>query len=313
MEINKTETKDFVEFFSVIKQNYRLILIFISCSCLAVAIGTYSIPRQYTSSTIIYPTFSNSLEDVIRNPQFGSDVEADRLLQLLESRSIRDSIVRKFDLVKYYDIDKSDRDWQFQLTKKFQKDITFTKTALMSLVISARSRDPEMSAQVVNEIILLLSKIREKLFKRNVYIALASFKKEFEALKSGLDSMSGVLNRMTRTRKDVQQYLQTEKYVSLIFDKKQLADDDAGKALQLSVNQYNVKLSWFYDVQNSLKYAALMSQRPLPSVYVIESAEPSYNKSYPNYSINLLIAFSGSSVFISFLLFLIQKIRNILA
>jgi len=313
MEINKTETKDFVEFFSVIKQNYRLILIFISCSCLAVAIGTYFIPRQYTSSAIIYPTFSNSLEDVIRNPQFGSDVEADRLLQLLESRSIRDSIVRKFDLVKYYDIDKSDRDWQFQLTKKFQKDITFTKTALMSLVISARSRDPEMSAQVVNEIILLLSKIREKLFKRNVYIALASFKKEFEALKSGLDSMSGVLNRMTRTRKDVQQYLQTEKYVSLIFDKKQMADDDAGKALQLAVNQYNVKLSWLYDVQNSLKYAALMSQRPLPSVYVIESAEPSYNKSYPNYSINLLIAFSGSSVFISFLLFLIQKIRNILA
>ena len=313
MEINKTESKEWVEFLSVIMVNYRLILVFITCSCLAAAIITFFIPKEYTSSAVIFPTDSNSLDDVIRNPQFGYDIEADRLIQLLDSRMIRDSIVRKFNLVKYYDIDKSDRDWQFQLTKKFQKDITFTKTALMSLVISARSRDPEMSAQVVNEIILLLSKIREKLFKRNVYIALASFKKEFEALKSGLDSMSGVLNRMTRTRKDVQQYLQTEKYVSLIFDKKQMADDDAGKALQLAVNQYNVKLSWFYDVQNSLKYAALMSQRPLPSVYVIESAEPSYNKSYPNYSINLLIAFSGSSVSISFLLFLIQKIRNILA
>jgi len=313
METHQPEKKEWSEYISIIRYNYRLIAGFIFCSCLAAAIVTYFIPKEYTSGAIVFPTETNSLEDVIRNPQFGYDVEADRLIQLLDSRLIRDSIVSKFNLLEYYKIDKSDADWYDQLRKKFGKDINFTKTIYMSVIISARSRDPEMSAMMVNEIISLIGKIREKLLKSNVYKAVSALQLEYNILKSDMDSLSGILNDMTRTRKDIQQYLQTEKYVSLIFDKKQMADDAAGKALQLVVNQYNIKLTWFYDVQNKLKNAVLTSQRPLPSVYVIESAVPSYKKSYPKYSINLLIAFTGSFIFISFLLFIMQKIRNLKA
>jgi capsular polysaccharide biosynthesis protein len=310
MKTNNTETTEGTEFLSVIMANYRVILIFITCSCLAAAIITFFTPKEYISSAVIFPTESNSLDDVIRNPQFGYDVEADRLIQLLDSRMIRDSIIRKFNLIKYYDIDKSDNDWDYQLTQKFHKDITFTKTVFMSVIISARSRFPEMSAEIVNEIVSRIGKVREKLLKSNVYFALSSMQKEYNSLKSDLDSLSGVLDRLTRNRSDIKQYVQTEKYVSLIFDKKQMANDEAGKALQLVVNQYNIKLSWFYDVQNRLKNAVLMSQRPLPSVYIIDSGKPSYKKVYPKYSVNLLIAFIASSIFISFFFFFIQKFRN---
>jgi capsular polysaccharide biosynthesis protein len=310
MENNKTEAKEGVEFLSVLMSNYKPIFAFVACTCIAAAIITFFIPKEYTSSAVIFPTDSNSLDDVIRNPQFGYDVEADRLIQLLDSRMIRDSIVRKFDLVKYYDIDKSNAAWDYQLTQKFKKDITFTKTVFMSVIISARSRDPEMSAKMVNEIITLISKVREKLLKSNVYFAISSMQREYNSLKSDLDSLSRVLDGLTSNRNDVRQYVQTEKYISLIFDKKQMGDDEAGKSLQLVVNQYNVKLSWFYDIQNKLKNAVLMSQRPFPLVYVIDAAKPSYKKSYPKYSINLLVAFTGSLIFISFLFFFLHKIRN---
>jgi capsular polysaccharide biosynthesis protein len=310
MATNKSESKEWTEFLSVIMVNYRLILGFIACACIAATIITFFIPKQYTSSAVIFPTESNSLDDAIRNPQFGYDVEADRLIQLLESRMIRDSIVKKFNLVQYYDLDKSENDWDYKLMKKFQRDISFKKTEFMSVIISARSRDPQMSAKIVNEIISLIGKIRETLLKSNVYLALSSLQKESNSLKSDLDSLSGVVDGMTRNRNDIKQYLQTERYISLIFDKKQMADDEAGKALQLIVNQYNVRLSWFYDVQTRLKNAVLMSHRPLPSVYIIESAVPSFKKSYPRFSVNLVIAFIGSSIFISFFLFFIKKIKN---
>lgn len=310
MEYEKPEPKEWDEFLSVILKNYRLIILFVFTACLATAVLTFFIPKEYTSTSIIFPTESNSLDDVIRNPQFGYDVEADRLVQLLESRMIRDSIVKKFDLVKYYDLDKSDEDWDYKLLKRYQRDVNFKKTEFMSVLISVRSRYPEMSAKMANEIISLIGKIREKLLKSNVYLAISALQKESVSLKSELDSLGGVVEGMTRNRKDIRQYVQTERNVSLIFDKNQMANDEGGKALQLVVNQYNVRLSWYYDVQNRLKNAVLMSNRPLPSVYIIESAVPSFKKSFPKYSINLLIAFTGSLVFITFFLFFLQKIRT---
>jgi capsular polysaccharide biosynthesis protein len=311
MEIRKPETKEWVEFLTVIQANFRLVVIFVACSCITAAIITFFIPKEYTSSAIVFPTESNSLEDVIRNPQFGYDVEADRLIQLLESRMIRDSIVRKFDLVKYYRLDTTSRDWSYRLSRRFRKDFTFTKTEFMSVVISARTKDPELSAKIANEIVRLIGPVREKLLKTNVYVALSSLQSEYNALASDLDSLSRVVDKLTRGRRDIKQYLQTDRSVALIFDKQQMSDDEAGKALQLVVNQYNVRLTWFYDVQNKLKNTVLVSQRPLPSVYVVESAVPSYKKSYPKYSINLLVAFAGNLIFITFLLFFIQKVKNI--
>jgi uncharacterized protein involved in exopolysaccharide biosynthesis len=311
MEIKKPETKEWVEFLSVVEANYRLVLIFVACSCLAAAVVTFFIPKQYTSSAVVFPTESNSLEDVIRNPQFGYDVEADRLIQLLQSRMVRDSIVRKFGLVQYYQMDTTAQDWDYKLARKFRRDITFTKTEFMSVIISARTKDPELSAKIANEIIRLIGTVREKLLKSNVFVALASLQKEYDALTSDLDSLSRVVDKLTRGRRDIRQYLQTENSVALIFDKQQMSDDEAGKALQLVVNQYNVRLTWFYDVQNKLKNTVLVSQRPLPSVYVVESAVPSYKKSFPKYSINLMIAFAGSLIFITLLLFFMHKIRNV--
>jgi len=311
MDLLEKEKQESMDFIRVILKNWRLILIFVCVTCVTAFLVTLFIPKEYTSTAVVFPTETNAIEDVIRNPQFGYDVEADRLIQVLQSRSIRDSIIKIFNLTDYYHIDRTDPDWYDRLQKKYEQDITCTKTVFMSVVISVRTRSPEMSANIANKIISLVNIIREKLLKQNLFMALHALQKEYFTIKSDLDSLTNVVNDMTQTKSGMKQFIQNDRYISLIFDKTQFNDPETAKAFQLVISMYNLKLGWFYDTQSKLKNAELMSQRPLPSIYIIESAIPSYKKSYPRYSINLLLAFIGSFIFISFTLYFYHKIQFI--
>jgi uncharacterized protein involved in exopolysaccharide biosynthesis len=313
MDILDKEKTESLEFFRIIIKNFRMILLFILFSCIVTLIVTFLIPKEYTSTAVVFATNSNSLDDVLRNPEFGYDVEADRLIQLLQSRNIRDSIINKYNLINYYEMDTSNADWYYWLEKKIEKDITFTKTVFMSVIISVRTRNPEMSASIANDIITLVNSSREHLLKQNLNVALNALEREYSIVKNDLDSLAGVVNEMTKNRKDVNQYMQTDRYISMIFDKNQMSDDGAAKALQVVINQYNVELSWFFDIQNKLKSANMMKQRPLPTIYVIESAKPSFKKSYPSMSTNLILSFIGSFLFISCGLYLFRKIRDLIS
>lgn len=311
MDLLEKEKKESLDFIRVIIKNFRLILAVVVVTCVISAIITFFIPKEYISTAVVFPTETNAIEDVIRNPQFGYDVEADRLIQVLQSRSIRDSIIKRFDLETYYHIDRTNPDWYYRLQRKYEQDITCTKTIFMSVVISVRNKDPEMAANIANRIISLVNIIREKLLKQNLFLALHSLQSEYFSIKNELDSLNNVVNDLTRNKNGMKQFIQNDRYISLIYDKSQLNDAETSKALQLVINLYNLKLGWFYDIQSKLKNATLMTQRPLPSIYIIESAIPSYKKSYPRYSINLLLAFVGSFIFISFSLYFYYKIQYI--
>jgi uncharacterized protein involved in exopolysaccharide biosynthesis len=310
MELFDKERKENLEFFTVVVKNIRIILLFVCFSTLLTLVITLFIPKQYTSFALVFPTESNSIEEVVRNPQFGYDVEADRLIQILKSWEIMDSIAKKFDLIRYYRIDKTDPDWYDVLQKKYEEDITINRTIYMSVRISATTKSPEMSAAIVNTMVSLVNKTREKLLKQNTYIAIRSLEDEYFSLKKDLDSLSTVIGELSKNRPGFKQFVQTDRYIYMVRDNDQLDQYDDGRGLQLFVSQYNLKLGWFFDVQNKLKNSRLMSRRPLPEIYVLQKAIPSYKKTSPVMILNLVLALLGSFVFISFFLFIFYKIRS---
>jgi uncharacterized protein involved in exopolysaccharide biosynthesis len=291
--------------------NRKLVASFVIFATIATLIVSLFIPKEYTSSATVFATETNSLDDAIRNPQFGYDVEADRLIQMLNSRGIRDSIIQKFALIEYYKADTTVPDWYYRLCRKYSKDITCAKTVYMSVVISARTKNPRMSAEIVNTIIGEVNRSRERLLKQNVYQAIASLEQEYLVLKRDLDSLNRMITGVARDQNEVTQFMHSEKYLSLIMDKSKLEHYETSRAMQLLVNHYNMRLSLFYDTEVKLKYARLAVLRPLPSVYVVEKAYPSYRKTYPTLSINVLIAFGGSLFFIIILLYLADRVRMI--
>lgn len=188
--LNPEEQK--VEFQQVIKfLNKNRTTLFLVCfiSVIFSVIVTFFVPKEYSSSAIIFPPAAVLLETSIENPNFGYDVEADRLLQIANSSEVRDSVIKKFDLLSYYKINTATKDWLSKLNKNYHQDITFSKTQFMSVVISAQTKDPEMCTGIVNYLIEAVDAFREKVYKQNIRLALIKTKAEFIFEKKLTDSL----------------------------------------------------------------------------------------------------------------------------
>ena len=172
MDLFTDEKFDTIRFLRFLFQKKWHILGTTLATALLALLVTFFIPAKYYSYGTIFPTASNSMDDVLQNPQFGYEVHADRLMQVLESEVLRDSIIGMFDLVNYYEVDTNKLDWKYDLDKKFVTDITFFRSKYMSIVIKARMKNPKLAADIVNAIIEMVDGLREKIFKDNATEAL---------------------------------------------------------------------------------------------------------------------------------------------
>ena len=83
---------------------------------------------------------------------FGEDEEAERMLQILHSNQIKDHVVRKFDLMKHYEIDINKPFPYTKLENKYKGNIKVQTNEFMSIEIDVLDTDPQMAADIANEI-----------------------------------------------------------------------------------------------------------------------------------------------------------------
>src|ERR1043166_7694963 len=136
-----TQSSDFRRLLKFITVNSRLFLVSCGVAFFLAEIITVFTPREYRSHSVVYAPSSPSVEHSIDFPNFGYDVEADRLIQIFESSEIRDSVVARFGLIAYYKIDTSDADWLDRLTRKYYRDIKFERTNSMAVLMTARAQN----------------------------------------------------------------------------------------------------------------------------------------------------------------------------
>ena len=134
----------------------------------------------YESQTVLLPAATTSPEKTLADQQFGVDFHAERLIQILQSDAIRDSVVEKFDLIAHYGIDTGEEDWQYQLWRQYQDKIHFEKTIYAAIVIRVRDEDPELAAQIANEIARLLEVVRKDIFRTNTQAALEVLREDYQ-------------------------------------------------------------------------------------------------------------------------------------
>jgi len=205
-------------------------------SMILAAVLTLFIPKEYLSYGTIFPTSANSLDITLDNPSFGYDVEADRLIQVLESNEMQEIVIKKYDLISYYELDTNEADWRDDLRKEYFKDITFSRTIAMSVVISARTKSPQLSADIVNTIIDNINPLREKIIKKNFEMAYVTFQKEYFDKKKEIDTLTIKIAQMRDSIRDPRMILLMNQQNNLsVLDNKEVENSTE---LEVVINEY---------------------------------------------------------------------------
>jgi capsular polysaccharide biosynthesis protein len=282
-------------------RNAKILLGFSLAAALAAGSLTFFLKPQYYSYAIVFPPSGNSMEHTIENPNFGYDIEADRLLQILQPTELRDSISRKFNLVSYYGLDTTETDWRDALNDKIKKNIKFERTRYMSIEISASTTEPLIAAGIVNYILSTVDNIRNRIYKINIVSTTSILKEEFSRQKSRSDSLLFLISQKEKTGKGFILNQDKEGKYNILIDKPE--DILLGQLM----NQYIYEQNRTNEIYTKYEKARTQLNRPIPGIYVIDKAAPSYKKTSPSFTGNAGTAFFGTLFICIIMLYLKEE------
>lgn len=233
---------------------------------------SFILPKKYLSTAIIYPVNTYSKDQIVTNPQFGYEIEAEQLMQLLESKSMRDRTIEEFDLYSYYELDKNDLRSKAKIDLLYINDISFFRSKYLSIVINVTTKSPELSAKIANFQVKEIDTYRASIFEANRVAEL----KVAEELLNDTKSEMLALQDSIYTIKGGDEKLLFNFIENLNNDNYNAEDFVDAPALEPLINRYIFMNSEYKALNaNFIKLKAAMEKK-LPSVYVVDSAQPNY-------------------------------------
>lgn len=146
----------------------------------ALAYGVVSrVDKLYESHTILYPSNSNSRDKQLEEFSYGYEIQSERLVQLLNSQHVMDSLIFRFDLANTYDVDMSRKDGFDHLMAKTRQRFQFHKTRFSSVIISVQDENPDRAAKMANEAARLVNVVQSVIMKENAITALEAAEREY--------------------------------------------------------------------------------------------------------------------------------------
>jgi len=167
-------TNEFTDSFKVaiflFKWRKTLIILGIAAAILSALFSSpLFITPLYKSTVVMFPASSNSISKSLLNEnadakqdilEFGADEQTQQMLQILNSSRIRDKVISRFNLAVHYGIQEGTRSYQTRLYKRFRSNITFKLTEYLAVKITVLDKDPQMAADIANEIAVLLDSVK---------------------------------------------------------------------------------------------------------------------------------------------------------
>lgn len=211
----------FLWFLKIIWNNWRTFAI-VGIAAIALASvfsGPTFIKPKFLSKATVYPVNLNS---------YSQESRTDQLLQLLESNSIRDSLITRFDLANAYEMDTTKDGGYFALYNEFKERVEISKTRYESVMIEILDEDPKVARDMVLEMLeqvnLLARRLQREKSREVERMALKAMHNE----RHKLDSIEARLNVLRQGNGllayEVQAKEVTKGYVKL------LGTPSAGKA-----------------------------------------------------------------------------------
>lgn len=144
------------------------------------------IDPKYKAVVVMYPTktysISKSLLGEKYSPdilQFGEEVQAEQLIQIINSDAVKNAVIAKYDLVNHYDIDPSSPKMRSQLLNTYNDNINVQRTMLMSVKVEVLDKEPAIAAGIANDIAALVDSAWNGITRERAIMAMEIIEGEY--------------------------------------------------------------------------------------------------------------------------------------
>ncbi len=261
------------------------------------------ITPKFESKVVMFPTSTNSISKALiaenYGPkkdimEFGEEEQAEQLLQVLHSSLIRDKIVKKFNLFEHYKIGSDSKFRQTRLIQEYSSNIKFSRTKYMAVEISVRDKDPQMAADIANEIAALLDSVMNDMQKERAVQAFRIVEQTYNNLQNRINKMEDSLAWLRG--KGVFDYeSQSERLIETLSKEVALGNTRGIKALQQQLDTLAKYGGAYVSLRDALEYekkqlvdiklkyeeAKIDAQEFLPHKFIVDRAYKAEKKSFP--------------------------------
>jgi len=271
-----------------------------------------TITPMFQASVIMFPASSASIskELLVQNYSgrqnvhgFGEEEQAEQLLQVLNSEPVRTRIVESYNLMEHYEIDPDGKYPNTELFEQYSSNINFRLTEFMSVEVAVMDKDPDIAADIANDISDLVDTVYNDMKKERAEEALRLVEREFREaegnlvlLRDSLDRLSNQLSRKVNTGGDA-----TNNLIKAISE---------NGALYISMmNLVRNEAQIVAGLSLRFKEARLEAKQNLPYKFVVERAFPPEKKSYPKKSLIVIVSTFASLLMALIVLIVIDNIK----
>lgn len=305
-----------------------LLIITMAAAVLSIVVSLLLTP-YFKATATVFPTSSNSVDfqGTARNSvvEFGDEADAERLLQILISPEIRDSLTFKFDLYEHYDIDSAESQARFKFQKAYEGNIQFNRTRYNSITIDVYDKDPFYAADMANDIVRLVDTVMNRMIRERSKAPMWAIQSEVALIKTEMGdysdrikslSDSGVVGIDARANLN-SDYLEAKRSGDLKLAEEILKEKTASKKYGADFDLYS-NLSEFF----SLRYSNILDVNDQAHQYAHTNiqqtirhsmAEVPDKKAKPKRAIIVLFSTVSALLFGIFALLGIERIKELKA
>lgn len=222
------ERLSFQRFFDTVTRHWKLFAM--------VAVAAVVISAVFSSSTFIKPRYRSSATAFPVNlPKYSIESSSDQLLQLLESNSIRDSLIRIHHLAEHYEIDMTAAPGRFYINAEYNDHVSISKTRYESVQIEIEDEDPAIAQAMVLDLLDQGDQLARRLQRGKSEEVLRINKREMDIARHKLDSVEARLDTLRHSTGLLNYQAQTEEvtrgYMRLLSSGNSAGKEEAKKLL----------------------------------------------------------------------------------
>ncbi len=197
---------DFTSIIRIIRENFKVFLVVaIAAAALSVIFsGPNFIKPRFKSVAVVYPVNIHTYSD---------ESETEQMLQMFESNSVRDTIIKKFNLYQRYGIEPGQPSSKHYLHLEYNDRFVSSKTKYESILLEVFDEDPEVAKQMADEVLDQVNRTVRDFRNRRGNDKAESFRDQMDYQLVLIDSLEQRIRSLSKEKRLLSYEAQTRELV----------------------------------------------------------------------------------------------------